>query len=902
MKPMTIRAALAVSALCVASGGCANARESVPSTPMVSQPPEGKLPTGVRPTDYRLSLTIIPDQDTFSGTAVIGIELDEASTTIWMHGQDLNVTAIHAAHATTRIPALWEQQTSDGVVRVELQEALPAGRSTLHIEYTARFDSPLRGLYRVESAGDAYAFTQFESISARLAFPCFDEPRFKTPFDVTLTVPDDQIAAANTPVEQAIKLPGGLQRISYMPTPPLPTYLVAWAVGPLDVVSGPTIPPTEGRPFPVPLRGIAAKGKGAQLAYALERTGKFVAVLEDYFGIPYPYRKLDLVAVPDFAAGAMENVGLITFREWLLLIDGEHATQSQRRAFTYVLAHELAHQWFGNLVTMPWWDDIWLNESFATWMGNKVVQTLHPEYRSDLGSLASAHRAMGLDNLTSARSIQQPVLTSHDIHNAFSAITYEKGGAVLGMFERWMGADVFRQAIGVYLHRHQGGTATSGDLLAALDEASNRDVTTPFLTFLTQPGVPLISGVAESCAGGSRRVQLAQQRDLPLGSPGAAGQTWEMPLCVRHEAGTTCGFLQGAEGHIDLPGCPGWWMPNEAGAGYFRFSMSPADWSSLRKKGFGKLSERGRMAVADSVGAAFDRGAVDVAGLLPWFPSFVASPLRQVAGAPMKPLRFMIHNAAPPSLRGSVTSYARRLYRRHYDQLGWRARRDDSSDTKLLREAVIRFMVMDVRDPEARARAARLGRRYAGYRTKAKPAVVDPQLAGLVLSTAVQESGVGLFEHLLTLLDSSTDATARNRVLTALGHAEDPILCERALRLALDPRIRVNEIGQLLRGQFRNPRTRERAWTWLITHFDELTVRFGASRGGGMPWYAASFCSEAAAAKVQEFFEPRVAELAGGPRNLAGAVEAIALCAEKAQVYRPGVVQAFSGHNRATRP
>ncbi|MBW2403795.1 MAG: M1 family peptidase, partial [Deltaproteobacteria bacterium] len=160
---------------------------------MVSQPPEGKLPTGVRPTDYRLSLTIIPDQDTFSGTAVIGIELDEASTTIWMHGQDLNVTAIHAAHATTRIPALWEQQTSDGVVRVELQEALPAGRSTLHIEYTARFDSPLRGLYRVESAGDAYAFTQFESISARLAFPCFDEPRFKTPFDVTLTVPDDQI-------------------------------------------------------------------------------------------------------------------------------------------------------------------------------------------------------------------------------------------------------------------------------------------------------------------------------------------------------------------------------------------------------------------------------------------------------------------------------------------------------------------------------------------------------------------------------------------------------------------------------------------------------------------------------------------------------------------------------------
>jgi len=735
-----------------------------------------------------------------------------------------------------------------------------------------------------------------------LAFPCFDEPRFKTPFDVTLTVPADQIAAANTPVDRAIKLPEGLQRISYMPTPPLPTYLLAWAVGPLDVVSGPTIPPSEGRPFPVPLRGIAAKGNAEQLTYALKRTGEFVAVLEDYFGIPYPYRKLDLVAVPDFAAGAMENVGLITFREWLLLIDEERATENQRRAFAYVMAHELAHQWFGNLVTMPWWDDIWLNESFATWMGSRVVQTLHPEYRSDLGSLASAQRAMRLDNLTSARSIQQPVQTNHDIHNAFSAITYEKGGAVLGMFERWMGADTFREAIGVYLRRHQGRTATSGDLLAALDEVSNRNVTAPFLTFLTQPGVPLVTGAAESCEGGSRRVQLTQRRDLPLGSTGDAEQVWQIPLCVRHESGTTCGFLSSAEGHIDLPGCPSWWMPNEDGAGYFRFSMSADDWSNLRAKGFAKLSERGRMAVADSVEAAFDRGAVDVKGLLPWFPKFVASPLRQVAGAPMGPLRFMMRNAAPPELQGAVATYASRLYRKRYKQLGWQARRRDSSDTKLFREAVIRFMVMDVRDREARTRAARLGRAYVGYRTKANQALVDPQLADLVLATAVQESGEGLFDHLLVRLDSSTDATARNRVLSALGHAEDPTLSARALDLSLDPRLRVNEIGQLLRAQFDNPRTRDRAWTWLTEHFDELTARLGTARGGAMPWYAASFCSEEAAAEVQGFFEPRVAELAGGPRNLAGAVEAIALCAEKARIYEPGVEEEFSPRKGARRP
>ena len=894
MKLITTRAALCVAAFCLTSAACGGAKEPARTTPTVSEPPEGRLPDGVRPTAYRLSLTIVPEQKTFSGTAIVGIELDEPSTTIWMHGQGLTVTAITASHATSRIPATWEQHTTDGVARVELEEALPAGRSSLHIEYTAAFDTPLRGLYRVESGGQAYAFTQFESISARLAFPCFDEPRFKTPFDVTLTIPADQIAAANTPVDRAIRLPDGLQRINFMPTPALPTYLVAWTVGPLEVVSGPTIPPSEGRPFPIPLRGIAARGQGEQLSYALDRTGAFVKVLEDYFGIPYPYRKLDLVAVPDFSAGAMENAGLITFREWLLLIDEERATETQRRVFAYVLAHELAHQWFGNLVTMPWWDDIWLNEAFATWMGNKVVQTLHPEYRSDLGSLASAHRAMGLDSLTSARSIQQPVESNHDIKNAFSPITYEKGGAVLTMFERWMGADTFRNAIRLYLRRHQGRTATSGDLLAALDEVSDDDVTPPFLTFLTQPGVPLVSGAAESCADGARRVQLTQERYFPIGSTGEAEQVWQIPLCVRHETGTTCGSLDGAEEHIDLPGCPSWWMPNENGAGYFRFSMSPADWTNLRTKGFATLSDRGRMAVADSVEAAFDRGVMGVESLLPWFPSFVRSPLRQVAGAPMGPLRFMIHNAAPPELRGTVTSYATRLYRKRYKQLGWRARPGDSSDTKLLREAVIRFMVMDVRNKDARARASRLGKAYVGYRTKAKLTVVDPQLAGLVLATAVQESGEGLFEHLLGLLESSTDATARGRILSALGHAEDPVLSARALDLTLDPRLRVNEIGHLLRAQFQNPRTREPAWAWFTDHFDELSARFGASQVGRIPWHTASFCSEEAAAEVQHFFEPRVAKLTGGPRNLAGAVEAISLCAERARIYRPGVERAFA--------
>jgi len=285
---------------------------------------------------------------------------------------------------------------------------------------------------------------------------------------------------------------------------------------------------------------------------------------------------------------------------------------------------------------------------------------------------------------------------------------------------------------------------------------------------------------------------------------------------------------------------------------------------------------------------------MDIEALLPWFPSWVASPLRQLATAPMRPLRFLIDHASPAKHREAVMSYASRLYLNRYRQLGWRSRSADSSDTKLLREAVIRFMVMDVRNQSARKRAARLGRAYVGYRSK-RPnrAAVDPQLAGLVLATAVQEGDEAFFDHVLGLLEPSSDATARSRILSALGNAEAPELSARALDLALDPRLRINEIGRVLRPQFNNRRTRDRAWGWFTENFDALASRFGSGQLGASPWRMASFCSTKAAEEVERFFGARVAELSGGPRNLAGAVEAISLCAEKARVHMPGVGRAF---------
>ncbi|HYR96432.1 MAG TPA: M1 family metallopeptidase, partial [Candidatus Binatus sp.] len=447
--------------------------------------PLGRLPADVRPLRYRLDLQIMPAGERSSGESAIDVQLDRARSVIWMHGRELDVTDAVVERADgPAVRAKWEQADPEGVVELRLEKPVGPGKMTLRFAWSAPFEKTVLGLYRLEAGGEPYAFTQFEPILARRAFPCFDEPAFKTPFDVTLTVGGSDVAVANAPLLETEPRPDGTKRFRFATTPPLPTYLVAFAVGPLDVVDGPPLAPNAVRPRPVPFRGVTARGQENRLAYAFAHTGRMVEALETYFGIPYPYEKLDVIAVPDFGPNGMENAAAITFRESAILLDGASAPEDQRRGFAYIMAHELAHQWFGDLVTMAWWDDVWLNEAFATWMGTRIVRTVHPEYEADLGLLQAVLGAMDTDGLVSARRIRQPIQSLHDIPNAFDAITYSKGAGVLGMFERWIGEEAFQRGIQAYVGGHRFGTATADDLLQALSDASHRDVGTPFRTFL----------------------------------------------------------------------------------------------------------------------------------------------------------------------------------------------------------------------------------------------------------------------------------------------------------------------------------------------------------------------------------------------------------------------------------
>jgi alanyl aminopeptidase len=884
--------------------GCAGSHSQAPALqhPAAAPepaPPTGRLPSDVRPLGYTLELTVLPKQERFSGRTQIAVALASPHDMIWLHGKDLHVTSVKGLAGKQTIPGTYQQVNDDGLAALRFERALPAGESVLEIQYDAAFDKQLRGLFRVDSDGEAYAFTQFEAISARAAFPSFDEPCWKTPFDVWLTVPTDNVAASNTKIigEEVV---ADRKRVHFARTKPLPTYLVAFAVGPLDVVEVPPLAASALRSQPIPLRGLAPKGKGALLSHALAEVAPMLTALESYFGIAYPYDKLDIVAVPDFGPGAMENAGLVTFRDWLLLIDPEHAGETQRRVSSFVLAHEFAHQWFGDLVTMHYWDDIWLNEAFATWMEYRIVGGLHPEYKAELELADDMQDAMDSDSRVSARMIRQPIKSTHDIMNAFDSITYSKGGGVIGMFERYLGRDTFQKGVQSYLRDHAFGNASTEDLLAALNASSGKDVTTPFMSFLTQVGVPLVEAQLTCATDRPPELQLHQSRYLPLGSSGSKQQTWQIPVCVRYEtAGAlheSCSLLTQAAGALALEGgvCPSWVTPNADGAGYYRYTLASADLEKLRGQGLRKLSPRERYTLAKALQAGFAAGGVPAKDWLGTIPAFAADPERMVATQPMGLLRSLRDHWLSAASIPALQRFAKQLYAPIKNRLGFREQKGEAGDVKLLRAQVLTFIADLTNDPQTRTQLARMGKQYLGIGTDSQlhADAVANDLADLAVRMLVEDGDAALWDAVYQLFIKTQDASQRGRYLRALAAVRDA-RSEKALALVLDPGLRVNEVLMPLREQLSHPRTRDAAYAWFEQNFDALSKRLSPQALAGTPWLAAAFCDQAMAERVRTFFAARIATLPGGPRSLEGVTEALTLCAAQVQAQRESVEEFF---------
>ena len=872
------------------------ATTSAPSTTAGDEaPPRVRLPTDVKPTRYALMLEIVPSRERFSGSVDIDIQLDRARDVVWLHGAGLTAKVATVTPADgAPVHAKYEQLDEDGGVALRLEHAIKPGKATIHIEFDAPFGRHLDGLYRVDTGGQSYAFTQFEAISARHAFPGFDEPAFKTPFDVTLRIAKGQEAIANTKEIARGPLADGLVEVKFARTQPLPTYLLCWAVGALDVVEANSLPPSKVRSTSLSLRGVATNGRGRELAFALARTGAIVTALEDYLEIPYPFDKLDIIAVPD-RQGAMENPGAITFNEWLLLVDEKSAPVDQKRAFSGVMAHELAHIWFGDLVTMPWWDDLWLNEAFATWMGTRTVAALSPAMQADVHQLGRVQDAMGLDGLTSARRIRQPIESTHDIKNAFDGITYQKGSGVIAMFERWLGPDVFRKGLHRYLEAHRFGNATAKDLFAALSDESKRDVATPFSTFVDQPGVPVVA--ASVVCDAKSHVALAQSRHLPLGSTGDPKATWQIPICARYAVGKkiseSCTLLTSTEGTLPLDACPDWVLPNADAAGYFRFALAPADLAKLTKKGLPLLSVREKLAVADSVWAAYSRGTTPAADVLAALEPFAKDAHPMLATEPLGMVTQAREWLFTDPLREKVEAYGRKLYEPAFAELGYAAPKGKGEDDErsILRAQIVWFLATTARHPALRKELSKRGRAYVGYGGDGAihESAIDANLVGIALATAAEESEPAFFDALEARLGKTDDPVLRGRVLQALGYARGPAAIARARALAFDPRVKVSETLSTVWPQLDDMATRADAWKYIEDNFDKLLARLGRESSLGLVSAPARFCDEAQAAEVEAFLRPRIEKLEGGPRVLATTLERIRLCSARKKAQEASV-------------
>jgi alanyl aminopeptidase len=866
--------------------------------------PAGQLSNDVEPTSYSVAIKLDPENPRFSGVTSIKLKVNRSVNHFYLHGQDLNVTGstLVDSKGVKRVVRVTSTEV-EGVLKVTTEEQLQLANYQLIIDYDAPFNENLQGLHRVKDGDQYYAFTQMESIYARYAFPSFDEPRFKTHYDISLTIPERLKAIANTPELKIESLGDGWKRIDFVTSKPMPSYLFAIAVGDFDIVEWKDLPVTSVRKRPLALRGVATKGKGSQLNYALENTQAIVESLEDYFQSEYPYRKLDILAVPDFAAGAMENPGAITYREQLLLLD-ESSSIGQKRRYKSVHAHELAHQWFGNLVTPVWWNDIWLNEAFATWMAGTALHRQWPEEQWKRQLIRGSKRAMEGDSIPSARKVRNPIKSNGDIITAFDGITYSKGGGVLSMVESFMGEDKFQLGVQKYMEKYQWKNADAIDffetIASVLEPKRAEQVVNSFRNFVEQAGVPLLN-IVQSCKDERTQLDITQERFAPIGTEFKQKTLWSIPACMSYEVDgeikQQCEVLSQATQRVKLKisGCANWVMPNKNASGYYRFNLDGDGWKSLVNN-LHKVDPREANAVLDSMNAAFSSGKMSVQDLVKVIPATLASDSWEVMVSGMGTFNTVIgyaEEADKPVLRAAAGRY----YRSTADSLGIvnNTKMDQMNplDASQLRTRLINFMANTAKDTSYRSLLVERAKAYTGFGSDQQfhEDALIPALRGTAMAVAVQELGKPFVDFLVTKLNQTNDGTLRGRIVSALAATQQSDLAKEMLDFGFGENIRDNEKASFLFGLITEEEVDDVTWPWLQTNFDRLVEGLPTNYHSFLPYLFMAGCDVKYGERLDTFLKPRLAGLSGAQSNFAKAKDSLEQCLAQKQHVQPQIKQ-----------
>ena len=862
---------------------------------LVPPKPTLRLPRNFVPTGYTARVVVDPSKPTFDGAIAIAGTISERSSVVWLHGERLTIGKAVARRSGAEVALVVTPKGHD-LLEIRAHEPLDPGAWTLAFEYRGELD-PLNtaGAFRQTVAEQPYVFTQLESVYARRVFPCVDEPDNKVPWQLTLDVPKQLVAVSNTPTVGESALDDRAKRVEFATTKPLPAYLVAFAVGPFEILdAGKTRNGT-------PLRVITLAKRAAEAAWAVKTTPRILEALEDWFGMPYPYDKLDQISIPiTVGFGAMENAGMITYTETLILIDPVKASKERQHRWVEVAAHEMAHQWFGNLVTMAYWDDIWLNEGFASWIVSKVTSTIDASYRDDQSELDTRNSALAADSLVSARQIRQPIVTPDDILTAFDRITYRKGASVLNMFESYLGSKVFQAGVRDYLAARAGGNATSKDFAAAMARASgNQQIELAFGSFLDQAGTPEITATV-ACNGPRATLRVTQKRYLAPGSPNPPATTpWLVPVCVAYDnagaRGESCVLLSGAAADLALDGkaCPRWVMPNLNGRGYYRSVLTNAQVTALRDEAWQKLSWTERRALYFDLVDAVGAGTLPLQLALSFVPKLLAGNDRFTI-EPALGLVTGVDDLVPDALRAKYEFWLRNAFGRGATAAGLSPKPGDSIDVEATRSGMIAAVGWTARDPTLIAESVRLADAWREL----------PQATrGLVLAIAV-DAKPEMFDRILRDVMTEPDRTRRGEMFAALAGTRDTRRQLAALDLILEPKLDVRETIEMLDAHA-TPASLATAQQYFRDHHAAIMKRIPqdetASPIANMAGLFTATCKADQRNAIAEYVTTTFGQLPGGSRLVKQHIEKMDQCIARRTLLEPEL-RAWLGGLRIPKP
>ncbi|MDF2177767.1 M1 family metallopeptidase [Aliiglaciecola sp. CAU 1673] len=826
----------------------------------LSANPEYQLPGTITPSFQKIHLKLDPDSPDFSGETWITIQIAKPTNVLAFYQIDLDLQKVELLKGEEAIPLSVTAGNYD-IQTARADKTLAVGEYRLHIIYSGKVNTSSDGLYLSRFEDRNYLFTQFEDMEARRAFPSFDQPNYKIPYQVTIEAPQKQVVLSNTPVAERT-VENGWQKVVFKQTKPMPTYLVAFAVGELDSA--------EITGLSVPGKIYTPKGKAAQTKFIVSQTPQILNALENYFGMPYPYEKLDFIAVPNFTHGAMENAGLITYRSSLLLLEDEPGL-AERSGPLNTVTHEIAHQWYGNLVTMAWWDDLWLNEAFASWMASKIMMQLYPEL--NFQNRLEQEGAFIADASPTTKPVKKVVRSSADVMDGLG-LNYSKGESILNMIESLIGEKPVQQAIQKYMQKHKWGNTTADDLWAVFADVADFDVPAMMKTYLEQPGYPLVEFSDEG--------KIVQKR-YRLAGADVEEQIWTVPLAISYKKNGKIHhqklYLNAKESFASQLAEADWIYPNDNAMGYFRWKTSAKQRQALLADVLA-LSSREKKELLYNSGALLQANEISLDQHMQVLNSLaqVDDPdvVRAVIGS-LRDLTYLVDD----SNTAVFAHFVQAKMLPWYEKLGVRGQDDDAENVIRLRQSVFSILSEYGHTQAIDKQSRQLTEQYL-----ADPASVSKGIATSALSNVAKYGDASWFEKYRQAYLKHTDANIRYTIMAGMDFPQDSNL-SKLMAFSFDEQMSPADVIYNLRVASQAQEKQDLFYQWLDKNFDKLVARMPSYHVARMPEFVSSSCDTHNMELAKAFYPKVMDKFDGMTRSFEVAMDGTAQCIALKERFQP---------------